>query len=490
MLTNGSKALIRPEYHDILQGKVKGPTLSAIYHVSSSELTLESAAFHMAATISCGLGIHFDYLEKDLRTLHECCPKVSKFYFGKTPKQGVVELVIPLNPLVREDHLDVTQILNFIYGDFFEERQLTRIKLVDIIFSEEALDFFEGPLWGIEKIRQALNTSSNRRPHIGVVPHPPIGMNAEKYAKQCFQLAMAGADHIVDSDILVDVPHCSIEDRVTLVIEAIEKSRRETGKAVMYSVNITSDVEKLLENADRAIESCGKRDLIALGICVANTGLSALSMLRKYVERNKKPIHVHVTGLPLMTRDHSFGIDYRVFNTLVRLLGADIVHVPSLTGRYTFEETSAEDLASESLHNDEVLNSQVFKKPSGENIKTVFPMIAGGINPANAEYHVRLFGNDIILLAGAGLFREKPYWNGNFKTVQSIIRALCQAIEIIMNGENVNKVVTDFEDKRRKSEFKDLVNFWDRHEEEFNNWDWTKAEARLQGLARFRPYTA
>lgn len=491
-MASDSRTLIGPELQFLFEGEVSGPSLIADYYVSSSELGLRSAAFHIAAIISCGLGVHIDYLKESQEYFHNCCPKVIKVRPGPTMREGHIELKLPLDWMVGEKHLDVTKILNFIYGDFFEERQLTRVKLTDVVFSAEAIDYFKGPCWGTEKIRDALRTSRDHRPHIGVVPHPPIGMNAKKYAQQCFQLALAGADHIVDSDVAIDAPYCSIQDRVTLVTDAIEKSQKETEKAVMYSVNITSDVDKLLENADRAVEACGRKDTLALGICVANTGLSALSMLRKYVEQKRTPIHVHVTGLPLMTRDKTFGIDTRVFNTLVRLLGADIVHVPSLTGRYIFEEVTRAESATEAHQNNEVLNSEVydsaFRKSSGENIRKVFSMVAGGINPANAEYHVRLFGNDTILMVGASLFRELPDPKGNLKTVQSIVRAICQVIEVIMNGENVVKVVADPDDKRRESKLKDLVSFWERHGDEFSLWDWRKQQPSLQELARFRPY--
>lgn len=55
-LTNNSGILVRPEYHALFTGDVSGPSLTATYYVNSSELSLESAAFHIAATISCGLG--------------------------------------------------------------------------------------------------------------------------------------------------------------------------------------------------------------------------------------------------------------------------------------------------------------------------------------------------------------------------------------------------------------------------------------------------
>jgi len=515
-LGDDSETLIQPEHYSLFTGDVSGPSLKATYYVYSSELNLESAAFHMAATVSTGLGVQFHYLKKGLKYLGECCPKVS--VGGIKTNEGYVNLTLPLGWLVREKrYLDITQVLNFIYGDFFEERQITRVKLIDLDFSPEAVDFFRGPLWGVDKTRDVLNTSRNRRPHIGVVPHPPLGLNAEEYAELCFQLALAGADHIVDSDVLVDPPHCSIEDRATLVIEAIEKSQEETNKPAMYSVNITSNADRLLENADRAIEAAGKKGLIALGICVANTGLSALGMLREYVEQKNVPIHTHVTGLHLMTRHPTFGVNYRVFNVLARLLGTDIVHAGSLTGRYllvleplTSEGSSPaepmiysspvpsetylrkmrtiarEESTREAIRNNEVLTIKSFKNSSGQRIKKTFQLVAGGINPANIEYNVRLLGNDIILLAGTGLFKSSTS-DADFKAVQSIVRALHQAVDIIMSGENVGSAVTG---PKRKSKFKDLTNFIEGHAEEFDTWDWRKQPNTMRELDRLRPCTS
>ena len=510
--------LIHPQYRSLFTGDISGPSLTATYYVNSSELNLESAAFHIASTISSGLGVHFHYLEEGLRYLKKCCPKVSVVP-SMRKNEGYIHLSLPLDWMANDrGYLDITQVLSFIYGDFFEERQITRVKLMDLDFSADAIDFFKGPLWGVDKIRDVLGTSSRRRPHIAVVPHPPLGMSAEKYAQQCFELAVAGVDHIVDSDVLIDPPHCSIADRTALVIEEIEKARRKTGNDVMYSVNITANIDRLLENADKAIEGCGKDSLIAFGICVANTGLSALNVLREYVEQKNRPIHAHVTGLPLMTRNRTFGINYRAFNTLVRLLGADIVHGGSLTGRYllvlqrmrqeeflstepmvyqsplpseTYLERmrtiAREESTKEAIENNESLTSKSFKKSSGQKIKTAFQLVAGGINPANTEYNARLLGNDVILLSGAGLFREPPQPEGEFDVVQSAVRGLRQAIDITMNNENVGNVVTD---RKRRPKIKDLVKFIEAHAKEFDLWDWRKQPTALRELDRFKPYTS
>jgi ribulose 1,5-bisphosphate carboxylase large subunit-like protein len=513
-MSDDSEISIRPEHHSLFKGDVSGPSLTATYYVYSSELNLESAANHIAATISTGLGVQFHYVQEGLKYLNECCPKVEKS--GIKANEGNVILRLPLDWMVRKrGYIDIAQVLSFIYGDFFQERQITRVKLIDLDFSPEAIDYFKGPLWGTDKIRDVLNTSRSRRPHIGVVPHPPLGMSAEKYAQLCFRLAVAGADHIVDSDVLTDPPHCSIEDRTTLVAEAIEKSKKETNKPAMYSVNITSNTDRLLENADRAIEASKGKGLIALGICVANIGFSALNILREYVEQKNVPIHVHTTGLHLITRNPTFGVNYKAWNALVRLLGADIAHAGSLTGRYllVLETISSERFSSaepmiysspvpsevfvqkmrsiareesirEATSNNEVLTIKSFKNSSGEKIKKTFPLIAGGINPANAEYNVRLLGNDVILLAGTGLFKS-PTDDSEFKAVQSIVRALCQTLDIIMNGENVCNVVTD---RRRRSKFKDLVNFFEQYEEEFKTWDWRKQPTAIRENDKLKPY--
>lgn len=515
-LTSNSEVLIHPQYRSLFRGDISGPSLTATYYVNSSELNLESAAFHMASTISSGLGVHFKYLKEGLKYLKRCCPKVSVVPSTKK-NEGYIKLSLPLQWMMNgKEYLDITQVLSFIYGDFFEERQMTRVKLMDLDFSTEAIDFFKGPLWGIDKIRDALNTLHSRRPHIAVVPHPPLGMSAEKYAQQCYQLALAGVDHIVDSDVLLDPPHCSIQDRTTLVIEAIEKSQHKTGNSVLYSVNISANTDRLIENADKVIEACGKNGIVVFGVCVANTGLSGLSMLREYVERKKRPIHAHVTGLPLMTRNPTFGINYRAFNTLVRLLGADIVHAGSLTGRYLLvlqkmhngflgtepmvyqspvpsekylermRTIAREESTKEAIENNETLTSKSFRNSSGQKIKATFQLVAGGINPTNVEYNIRLLGNDIILLSGAGLFRGPPPSKGDFKEVQSTIRGIRQAIDVTMDNENVGNAVKD---PRRKSKVKDLAKFIKSHAEEFDLWDWRKQHTALRELDRFKPYT-
>jgi ribulose 1,5-bisphosphate carboxylase large subunit-like protein len=199
-----------------------------------------------------------------------------------------------------------------------------------------------------------------------------------------------------------------------------------------------------------------------------------------------------------MTRNPKFGVNYRSWNVLIRLLGADIAHAGSLTGRYllTLEPVpskkfvnaekimyrSREESIKEAVANINVLTFEDFKKSSGEKIKKVFPLIAGGINPANIEYNVRLLGNDIILLVGSGLFKSPK--DNKFEAVQSTVRALRQSLDIIMSGRYVCDVATD---RNSESKFRDLVKYYNQHVEEFLKWDWRKQPIRIREMDRLKP---
>lgn len=516
MSENNYNHRVLPEYRSIFRGEVSGPYVVATYYIYSKDLAVETVGRRMSATLSCGLGVHSDYLVTGLNYLEHYSPKVIPG-FTMSKNEGYVKLVIPLTQFIyREQFIDIPQMLNFLFGDFFEEQEITRIKLVDLDFSPDAIDLFPGPTVGVEGIRKLLGTYKNHRPHIAIVPQPPLGMNAQDYAALCYKIAKAGADHIVDSDVLVDPRDCSVFDRANLVIDAIEKAQNEKGgQPVLYSINITCGPDRIVEMAENVIEASGGSKYLALAICPANTGLSALRILSSYVKKLCIPLHAHVTGLPLMTRNRLYGISYKAFNILVRLLGADIVHAGSLTGRYllvledlprpsmpvigpmvysaplpsqTYMETIYAKALAESTRyareNNDVLTYKIFRGLSGRRIKSSFQLIAGGINPTNVEYNVRLLGKDVILLAGAGLFSEPPPSKGSYLFIQSAVKSLRQVIDILLNNENIGDVVAD---ESRRSTFKDLFNYIGRHDTEFDKWDWRKQPLDIRLLDRLSP---
>ena len=518
MISNDYRPRIPPEDHYLFEGRVTGPYLEARYYVYSKDLVVQTIGQHMAATVSCGLGVHSKYLSPHLKNLQRYSPKV-KPGPNISGHQGFVTLVFPLAPFLYDsNNLDIPQMLNFLFGDFFEEKEITRIKLEEVNFSEEALELFSGPLSGMEKVRESVGTQKTRRPHIAVVPQPPLGMDAQDYATLCGKIAEAGADHIVDSDILVNPPHCPILERAPLVISEIKKILGKIkGRSVLYSVNITCAPDRIVEMAEKVIEECGGREHLAFGVCVANTGLSTLRILSNYSRKVRIPIHAHVTGLPLMTKNPYYGSSYKAFNMIVRLLGADIVHIGSLTGRYllVLEELlrpsipyigmpmvyqspipsenyterattiSEEESIIQARDSADVLSKELFVSASGRNIRESFPVVTGGINPSNAEYHARVLGNNIILLAGAGLFMEEPS-KANYLSIQSAIRAFRQTVDIIMNNENVGTVMAD---ERRSSKHRDLAEYWSRHKTAFDEWDWRKQPISIKSLDRLRPAT-
>lgn len=496
---------------DLFKGDVKGPYVVANYLVVSKHLDLERIALQVASSVSVGLNTNADFIIPYFERLKTVCPryKTQPIPLPGDPRNvGFVNLVIPLDSFVSDGNVDITQLLNVLLGNFFEEKEVTSIKLMDLEFSESSLDSFDGPTLGIDGLREITGTKKTQRPHIAVVPQPPLGLDAGKYAELCYVLAKAGADHIVDSDILMNPKHCSILDRAYHVTKALERLKKEESRTVLYSLNITSNQDKILEVAEKAFKAAGGSSNLTFAVSPVITGLSCLQSLCKFTKNHRIPIHVHITGLPLLARNRTFGLSYAAFNIMIRLLGADMAHGGSLTGRYLLvleenpellqtrfsEMTYAPTILSkefvdraqanavaesikEARNNNNVLTQKTLHGATKE-IRRTFQLVVGGINPCNIEYHVRLLGKDIILLGGTSLFRDRA--DSKYSSVVSAVKAMRQAISLVMQGISVGEARA----LGKQDEYKELFCYLDQHGDEFNRWDWRRQPDEIKSMDR------
>lgn len=286
-----------------------------------------------------------------------------------------------------------------------------RIKCLDMKFPKSWLKGFKGPKFGINGLRKLLRIK--KRPILNNMIKPCVYTEAKMGAELAYEAAAGGADIIKDDELLADAPFNTLEERIPLFMEALDKADAEKGEKTLYTVNITDSIPKMFENAEKAAELGAN----ALMINFLAVGYSAF----RHVCENLSPklpvlAHMDVTGA--LSYSPIVGISTNiVIGKLPRICGSDITVFPAPYGK-------APVLKERFLN---VAHDMVMPL---HNIDQTAPMPSGGISPGHVEEVVDDLGFDIVIGAGAGIHAHPSGPRAGAKAFRLAMDAKLQGIPV------------------------------------------------------------
>jgi ribulose-bisphosphate carboxylase large chain len=301
---------------------------------------------------------------------------------------------------------NIPQYLSVVAGNLFGLSRLEVVRLLDFELPEDLVPF-KGPKFGIHGVRRIVGT--NKRPHVGTIIKPKVGLTPEDTAAVAYQAAIGGVDLIKDDETLTNQRFCPIDERLPKVMESLDEARDETGQQVLYAVNITSRGDRIVEQAEHVIELGANMVMVD----VITAGFSALQALGEDPSV-KVPIHVHRTMHAAMTRNPEHGIAMRPFARLVRMLGGDQLHTGTVSGKMAH---AAEEVTGD---------NHVLTEPYGC-IRPTFPVSSGGLHPGKVASELSTLGTNITLQAGGGI-------HGHPGGTAAGAKAMRQAVDAFMAG--------------------------------------------------------
>lgn len=255
------------------------------------------------------------------------------------------------------------------------------------------------PKFGIEGIRAKLGVFN--RPLVMAIFKPALGLTAVDHAVILKQVADAGLDIIKDDEILGNLEVAPTLERLHACRQVLETVQQQTGRTVLYAVNVTGRADKLLERARLLVREGAN----ALLLNVLSYGFSVLEALASDPEINV-PIFAHpALAGALCGSDYGFAYSV-VLGTLMAHAGADAVLYPAHYGSLPFA-------AAEEAQIREQLRS-----------RHVFPVPSAGIHPGVVPQVLVDYGKEVILNAGTGIM-DHP--DGAAAGVQAFFEALAQA---------------------------------------------------------------
>jgi 2,3-diketo-5-methylthiopentyl-1-phosphate enolase len=319
---------------------------------------------------------------------------------------------------------EIPMILTTVIGNVSAQKG---VKLLDIEIPDAFLKEMPGPILGVSGIRKQLKAP--KRPLIGAILKPCIGVEPEVSAEGAAAAAAGGVDVIKDDELLSEPGYSPMVKRVSAVMKHIEQLKMD--KTILYTVNITG--KNLLDRAERAIEAGAN----ALMVNHFTLGWGIVEDLIKNLRDKgyEVPVLGHLAGAGAAYMSKNSGISASLIcGKLPRLLGLDMSLVYPNQGRFGFSTNELIKIHS-ALTGD-------FK-----DVTKSLPMVAGGLHPGKVPYLVDLLGNDILLQAGGGIY-------GHPRDATAGAKAMLQASKAVQEGKSLEDAA------KENKELEEAINHW------------------------------
>ncbi|MFX1565240.1 MAG: RuBisCO large subunit C-terminal-like domain-containing protein [Promethearchaeota archaeon] len=331
--------------------------------------------------------------------------------FYRTPGPNYTNLIVQIGFPMANFLPSVAQLMAAIAGNIFYVKN-TAVRILDVQFPKAFAAPFKGPKFGVKGVRELLK--AKERPLTLTMIKPCVGLATEVFAEQCYESAAGGIDIIKDDELMESPCNCLLENRITAVMEALDKAESETGEKTLYTINISDDGHRTLENAEKMVEMGAN----ALHVNFLATGFT---ILRDVAEDPsiKVPVLAHPAGAGMWYRGFH-GFNYPTIAKFVRLCGGDMYILPTSHGKLFmpyFDEISS------------ALNSRA----SFYHIKANWPIVGGGVYPGMIPVNLHELGTDIILGAGGGVHAHP---NGSIDGA----KAMRQAVDLYMQDGNFEDI--------------------------------------------------
>jgi len=294
------------------------------------------------------------------------------------------------------------------------------LKLVDLAFPKSYLEDYKGPKFGIDGLRTLLKIP--KRPLLNNMVKPCTGHTADVAADLVYKAAVGGCDIVKDDELISNAIFNTLEERITKVMEAIDKADSEKGEKTLYTINITTKFPDMFEYADKMIELGAN----ALMINYLTTGFEAMRQLAEDPSI-KVPVLGHMDFAGAYIGGEWTGLTSNlVFGKLPRMCGADIVVIPAPYGK------------AEVLDERYETELRMLRYPF-QHIKPTLPMPSGGITQGMVEKTMKEAGMDILIGSGGGIHSHP----GGPKKGAIAFR---QAIDAVMQGIPVKNYAKDHQE--------------------------------------------
>ncbi|MFW9881560.1 MAG: type III ribulose-bisphosphate carboxylase [Candidatus Thorarchaeota archaeon] len=397
--------------------------LVAMYYVEKSSVCrdLEQACEEIAKESSIGTWTEIATLSADIAKRL----KPSAFYIDV--ENNIVKIAYT-KELFEADNLP--QILSAIAGNIFGMKVLKYLRLLDITFPKSIVTAYKGPKFGVNGIRKL--TRIEKRPLLGTIVKPKVGLNEIEHAKVCGQAWSGGLDIVKDDENLTSMSFNKFEKRIKETLKIRDNIENEIGDKKIYIPNITAPLTTMKRRADFVIENGGEYIMLD----ILTVGFSALQEIRDYLDDKNLVIHAHRAMHAALTRNQKHGMTMLTLAKLMRLIGMDQLHTGTIIGKMEGEQQEVIEINKALSEQKTIGNNMTMLDQEWYNIKTVLPVASGGLSPLHIPQLMEMLGIDMVYQFGGGC-------HGHPDGTEAGARAIRQSLSSVLEGYNLEEYAKD-----------------------------------------------
>lgn len=278
---------------------------------------------------------------------------------------------------------DCADLLNVLFGT---SSLRGNVRLLSFSMTDGLLSSWQGPRFGLERIRQLL-AMGNRPLLCGVLK--PLGRSARELAELAAQLVEGEMDLIKDDQSLLDQSWSPFEERVSRCAEAIGDRSRRRGRPCLYFAHVSGAYETMRKRAARAKALGATGLLISPGL----TGFDAMRSLSSDESLNL-PILSHPAFLGASVGSERGGVAPGIlYGLLPRLAGADLTIYPAFGAGYSISQQDCLSIAQRC-------------RKSWVALHPTMPAVGGRIGPGRLSELRSVLGSDVAFIVGSRIQKD------------------------------------------------------------------------------------
>jgi len=320
---------------------------------------------------------------------------IGRLEYFETRGEGVHQAAISFPVETTGD--DLSQLLNVVMGNISLKPS---IRADNLELPPSLLDRFRGPRFGRTGLREL--TGAAQRPLVSTALKP-MGLAQADLAELAYRFALGGIDLIKDDHGLTNQTFSRFEERLARCTEAVAQANRQTGMKSLYLPNVTASPAEMIRRARLAKQAGAGGLLVCPGIC----GLDAMRAVADD-DATSLPIMAHPAfqGSFVVRPEEGFSHGL-LFGLIARLAGADATIFPNFGGRFSFSRQQCREIAAAA------------EAPLGS-LRSIFPAPAGGLTLSRVCEVQQVYGRELVILVGGGLFKHGPDLIENCRTFRKL----------------------------------------------------------------------
>ena len=316
-----------------------------------------------------------------LAPVHE--PTLPSAFVQRRPHTSVfhrahVEIAFPIDNV----GTNLPSLLATMAGNLFELGEVTGLRLLNFDLPTAYAATFSGPAFGIAGTRQLANVF--RRPLIGTIIKPSIGLTVLQTAELVDSLCAAGIDFIKDDELNANPTYAPFEQRLQAVMPVLHRHADRLGRMPMYAINISGSIDEMLRRHDAVMQAGGTCVMVSVNW----VGFAGVAHLRQHAQL---PIHGHRNGWGALTRHAALGFAFEAYQKLWRLGGIDHLHVNGIRSKFWEPDDSV------------IRSARACLSPFA-GLAPLMPVFSSGQWAGQApDLYAQLQSTDLMHLAGGGI---------------------------------------------------------------------------------------